>query len=663
MNRKVRLDKIRQTAIFTGILLFVIIIGAYRKGEESTSAAEFSILDAIKAENILKSPFQAGPEKNSSGKAFPARSREIGAAEAGENPLGLKRKLRTNFNTNEIDTLFAPPHSLYSLEIDPGPSRLSFGIGIIKNGISVLKIPFPRGSAGVLFRILLETDAQKKVIFSKSLEAPPPDAARGEEYSEEDIELPPRHKTMRILLETIGAGDPQAFWFDPVLYTPRPKARKIILISLDTLRADHLGCYGYSRNTSPALDALARDSALFLGAHALSAWTLPSHVSLFTGLEPGHHGVRQDRDRMDPSLPTLPALLRANHFICAAFTGGVYLSPSYGYSKGFGLYNEMEGIPHTPNAAGRTADAAIGWLERNAGKDALLFIHTYQIHDPYAPPEPFNESYLDADARWKGVFLHSELGGFKGYYRNLGPAARANIVALYDAQIRYTDEALIKPIVDFLKAKNLFDETMIILTADHGEQFEEHGAWGHMNDLYEESLHVPLLIKFPKGRFTGARIQSPVRLTDIAPTICDAYGLPLEALDPDGASLIPLLQGREKSPRPVYASVIGNVNDSHFPAKSALLWEPYKLILNEPLTPRDLAFFDCPPPPFTNIELYNLNDDPGERINIAARFPEIVRRLEAKLTGLGAKAKLGSSFKLEMDENLREKMQSLGYVR
>jgi arylsulfatase A-like enzyme len=656
--------KILLAAIFAGGILLVLLAAAYRKNAADADPAPVAVLDVLQAGDILKSPVPLAADRLSSASVFPARSKPIESTEAGENPLGLKSKLWTNFNTEEIDALLAPPHSLYSFELDPRLERLTFGIGVAKIAVRGSAGPGSGLPAGVLFRVLLERNSQRKVIFSRFLPAPPPDAARGEEIFKATLSLPQRTSAMRLLLETIGAEGPPAFWVDPVLDTPRRDARRIVLISLDTLRADHLGCYGYGRATSPALDALAKDGATFLNAHAPSPWTLPSHASLFTGLDPAHHGVVCDQNRLNPALPTIPAFLRAHHFACAAFTGGAYMSPVYGFSKGFGLYQETGGSPHGRDAAARAASAAVRWLNGNADRDFFLFLHTYQIHDPYAPPEGREGAFLDPGARWKGLFLHDYLGGFKGYYRNLDPAERANIVDLYDEGIRYTDEALIKTVVEYLKAAGLYEGTTIIVTSDHGEQFGDHGAWEHMNDLYEDVLRIPLIVKFPEQRFANRRIKSLVRLTDIFATIGDVYGLPLDGAATDGASLVSILKRAETAPRSAIASIIGNVNDSHFPAKTALLdGGRYKLIVNGPRMPGDFAFFrDCPPS-YPRLELYDLRLDPDERVNLAARLPDIARALEARLNDLAAAPRIGPGFLIELDDETKERIRSLGYAR
>jgi arylsulfatase A-like enzyme len=662
MRRLIKRHKMLFAALFAGGLILALMAATYRKNGSAPDPVAF--IDDLWAGNVVRSPLRPGPDGRAVRAAFPARSRALEYQEAGENPLGLKRKLRANFNSEEIDALFAPPHSLFSFDLDPRPDRLSFEIGISKSAAPAPAGPVPDRAAGVLFRVLLERDSRRKVIFSKFLAAPRPDGSQGEVLSEETVELPPRSSAMRLLFETIGAGGQPSFWVDPVLDTPRRNARRVVLISLDTLRADHLGCYGYGRPTSPALDALAADGATFLEAHTLAPWTLPSHVSLFTGLDPAHHRVERDGDRMDPALTTISSFLRANHFACAAFTGGVYVSPDYGFSKGFGIYQEIEGVPHSREAAARTAEAAVHWLDDNADRDFFLFLHTYQIHDPFAPPKPYDGLFLEAGARWKGLFLHEYLGGFKGYYKALDPAERANIVALYDAGIRYTDDVLIKTVVDHLKAADLYEDTLIIVMSDHGEQFGEHGAWSHMNDLYEDVLRVPLIVKFPEGRFAKRRIGSLVRLTDVFATVADVMSLPLGGAATDGASLVPILEGTETAPRSAVAEIVENVNDSRFPAKTAILdGGRYKLIVNEPRSPEALAFFADHPPLYPPIELYDLRLDPQERVNIAARFPDIARALQARLNKTAGNPKISPNPPIEMDEDTKEKMRSLGYIR
>lgn len=296
-----------------------------------------------------------------------------------------------------------------------------------------------------------------------------------------------------------------------MIYAAGPKPRGVVLISVDTLRADHLQTYGYRRPTSPNLDLLGADGVVFNRTYASSPWTLPSHVSLLTSLFNINHGVHRPTDRMDESLVTLTEVLRQNGFSTSAITGGTLVSYLYGFSRGFDTYKEGDGAMDYNNSAELVARSAAEWIENNKEKNFFLFLHTYQVHTPYDTPSPYGAMFLDPDAVWKRAHTTEIFNGKKSIFKELSDAERRNLIGLYDAEIRYSDEALLKPVVEKLKALGLYDDSMIIFTSDDGEEFFEHGSWDHGVHLYDESLRVPLVIKFPRSRFKGKNDQ-PFRI-------------------------------------------------------------------------------------------------------------------------------------------------------
>ncbi|UCE43285.1 MAG: sulfatase [Candidatus Aminicenantes bacterium] len=462
---------------------------------------------------------------------------------------------------------------------------------------------------------------------------------------------------------TEGDEENLSFWSNPILYERQEKTINVILISIDTLRADHLGCYGYARDTSPRIDHLAEDSVTFLNTYASSPWTLPSHVSILTSLHGVNHQVYYNDESMDLSLITLADIMRERQFCCTAFTGGGFVSSDYGFSKGFDAYSNDESSTFRQDAAEHLFQLVSEWLDKQKGKNFFLFLHTYQPHNPYACPIPYKTMFLDEGAKWRYLDLLSYLGGKPGIFKALTEEDRQNVVGLYDGEIRYTDEKLIGPLVQKLKAMGLYDQTLIIFTSDHGEEFYEHHGWGHGHSLYDESLKVPLIIKFPESRFSGRRIHDIVSLVDIFPTVLEELGIDFSNLEIDGQSLFPLVKGKEKGDRVFLADIASNVLASHIPQKITMNRGKTKLILNKRFGPEDFSFFLCPPPVLGPVELYDLGFDPTEQQNISDKKPKLANQIVQKINEIYKAAPKKKTRKLEIDEELKKQLRALGYIR
>lgn len=322
-----------------------------------------------------------------------------------------------------------------------------------------------------------------------------------------------------------------------------------ILISLDTLRADHLGAYGYGRPTSPFLDSLARRGTLFENAVAQLPGTLPSHMSIFTGLYPQEHGVYPE-GALSPLIRTLPEVLRAEGFRTAGHTEGGYVAGRYGFARGFEEWSDewpmiqrAGELVKSREAVKRTFRLGLESLRRVRDSDAFfLFLHTYAIHDPYDPPEPYRSLYWPGPPP-SGAFAPNgqDLAASNRGERALAPRAVEYYKALYDAQINYTDDVL-REFFAGIAALGLADSVTVIITSDHGEEFLEHGKLVH-EQVYHECLHVPLLVLRP-GRNAGRRVPTLVQSIDLAPTVYELAGVPAARRPPmSGRSLAPLLEG------------------------------------------------------------------------------------------------------------------------
>ncbi len=296
----------------------------------------------------------------------------------------------------------------------------------------------------------------------------------------------------------------------------------IILITVESLRADHVGCYGYDRPTTPNIDALAGESVRFTDAHSATSWTLTSHASMFTGLYPSAHQVILPKDRLSDAYTTTAEILADAGYQCAAVVGGPYLRSTFNLTQGFAQRDESPAADtneaaHKDVTNPRMAEAMERYLrDGRDGRPFFLFAYYWDVHYDYIPPAPYDTMFTPADAE---PIDEVQFGPITTLGRDVSAAQLKYLVGQYDGEIRCTDEYLGR-LWALLRELDLWDNTVIILTADHGEQFFEHGQLGHKHDLYAESLHVPLIMKLP--RQTAGRVDDRlVNLVDLHPTILD----------------------------------------------------------------------------------------------------------------------------------------------
>lgn len=310
----------------------------------------------------------------------------------------------------------------------------------------------------------------------------------------------------------------------------------VLLISLDTLRPDHLGCYGYARKTSPNLDKLARDGVVFSNCRCQAPWTLPSHMSLFTSTLPTSNGVDGLNKVLPEGFGTLAQYLGDAGYRTAGLVNNAQMRAHWGFARGFETWREFEADAPEGNCENITAQART-WLKSNAsaGKPFCLFLHYYDPHDPYEAPAPFRKVMGTTLTGKKARELC-----FRYRFPDLNirqPELHADLVAAYDAEIAWLDQELGKLLED------VPPNTLIVVCSDHGEAFEEHGWTLHGATLYEEEVRVPLLLRLPDGAKAGTKIPDSVMLMDVAPTILAACGVRIPAQF-QGDDLSPLWHGK-----------------------------------------------------------------------------------------------------------------------
>ena len=458
-----------------------------------------------------------------------------------------------------------------------------------------------------------------------------------------------------------GQPAPSAVWALPQLVfesdTPGPN---VVLVSVDTLRADHLGCYGYDKPTSPNLDRLASEGVLFRNALATSNWTLPSHASLFTGLYPSHHGA--NRYGLGTPIParldTLPELLRGRGYETIGFVGGVFVSAKLGFDQGFDRYLDpgFSSFLTVPFKKGNLS--AMLWMALRPKHPFFLFLHTYDVHMPYAPSAPYDLMFdPEYSGPYLGRFTASDYTPYR-YTDALAPRTVEHISALYDGGIRQMD-AQIGRLLDFVEAGPLAHNTCIVFTSDHGEEFKEHGnLLHHTAKLFEELIRVPLIVWCP-SRIPGGRVvDDVVSLVDLLPTLLELTGSPVPE-NIDGVSFYPVLSGGALAEgRVAIAEVDGSTE--HKPGSViALRSARYKLVSSTLNGPERLS-------------LYDLEEDPGEtrdltdeRKELAQRMVKQLRRLlpDAARSAAGEDGGEAVSPQWDADPATRERLRELGYIQ
>ena len=420
------------------------------------------------------------------------------------------------------------------------------------------------------------------------------------------------------------------------------KEPNVIVIVMDTTRFDRLGCYGYLRKTSPNIDELAKDSLVYTRAIAPSSWTLPSHASLFTGKFTTSHGAQYDSkgpfllidaiegpshwDRyrvrgLSKDELTLAMVLKQAGYQTGAVVAAIWLKKTFGLDKGFDHYDDS-GVETVNGRLAKSVTAgAIDWIDKTQQKRFFLFLNYFDAHSPYRPPEGFEKAFLP-----KTIRLHGKL---TLEARN----------ALYDAEIAYMDHY----IGQFLKRtreSDLYDNTMIIVTADHGELMGEHGRFAHGNHLYQEEIHIPMLIKYPHGEVSPARTDTQVQLTDVMAIILERLSIDL----PDG------VQGNAPPNlgHPVVSEVYPLPMDSPHGDWRAIFDGDFKFIWNSK----------------GNHLLFDLKSDPGEEVNILGqrqRADKMLARLNRYVSNLPPPDPVAEEQQI-LDEETRNALRSLGYV-
>lgn len=411
-----------------------------------------------------------------------------------------------------------------------------------------------------------------------------------------------------------------SLWVLSAAAAPRPN---VVLITIDTLRPDRLGCYGYKAIQTPNIDQLATEGIRFKTVVAQAPLTLPSHCTLLTGTYPAYHGVRDNVGyKLADSKSTLAEMLKAERYQTAAFIGAYVLNSKFGLSQGFDFYDDqMEGsstsgpvvnLNRVERRAAEVVSRAMSWVDSHRQAPFFVWLHLYDPHDPYEPPPPFKTQYKSKP---------------------------------YDGEIAYADRELGK-FLGLLKQRALYENTVVIVTSDHGESFGEHQEWTHGFFIYDSTVLVPLIIKPAQKEITPKVLVEQTSLVDVVPTILQMLELPRPA-ELQGRGMLGLMLGKQRDwPRQAYC-------ETFYPAQFG--WSPLAAVRRA-----EVKFIRAPKP-----ELYDLRGDPGEQSNRIQQQSALANELKASLAQMESTysdRNAGQAASLSMSPRDLEKLRALGYV-
>ena len=443
----------------------------------------------------------------------------------------------------------------------------------------------------------------------------------------------------------------------------------VVVISIDTLRPDHLGAYGYERDTSPEIDALAAGGALFTHAVSTSSWTLPAHAALFTGLSDRVHGCNDSDRRLSPDHTTLAETFAAAGYRTLGFFSGPFLHPTFGLDQGFDAYidcssyaersaahasrsgeldrHDITTASHRDITSPRIVEAVRERLAEDSDQPLFLFIHMWDVHFDFIPPPPFDTRF---DPDYTG-----EIDGENFFYNpavhpQMDPRDLEHIIALYDGEIAWTD-LHVGQILETLEARGALDNAIVVVTSDHGEEFFEHGLKGHRFTLYDEVIRIPLILWAPGRIDAGRTIDFPVSLIDLFATLVDLSGIESDARTM-GRSLLPLLEGEAvDEPSALTVSELDTLGRS----LTAYRKPAHKLLIDR----KNQAALT-----------YDLEHDPGERLpnRVTGVGPlwerDLLRDADARRRAMRAMRQQHESkhTRAELDPEMIEQLEALGYL-
>ena len=567
---------------------------------------------------------------------------------------------KTNFEYDKINKLILYGDKDEKVKIKiPSPECYFFNL----KGKQLIQIePRIKGKAGFYTTLYLRSMSEEKIhcrlILQKGEAKKEIAHIQKMDFNSSFIRNLDIGKKEKIILSFTGEGI--VAFSVPIIYSKNESKEKnyIFMIGADTLRADYVGKNINGNSLTPNIDLFKKNSVDFTNAYSQSSWTLPAFMSLFTSLYEFNHGVTRGAS-LDQEKPFLVREL-SKKFLTFSYNGGAFVGKKFGFSRGFDLYTSLASLIRS--GSGKIMfDTAIKLIERTEFPDLFLFLHTYQLHSPYAP---------DLEFLYK-INSEPELLKFGGYH------AKKKYKRVDEKKVRAFREVYQAEILDFdhyfgefirkLKAMGLYDSSMIIFMSDHGEEFYEHKAWTHGHSLYNELIKIPLIIKFPHNEYKGVEISEDVGIIDIFPTILEACEVKFNSKSVDGESLLPLLNGKKLNRKTLYSSLSTGWMIDAIPPKFSIISKDSKLIFNYPFISEKLPFFneDSRPPQIDRIEFFDVREDKLEKDNIINQkeMPKIFRlRIEELRMAINKALATKKRGKIILSKEELEKLKALGYI-
>jgi len=452
----------------------------------------------------------------------------------------------------------------------------------------------------------------------------------------------------------------------------RPQLPNIVIFLIDTLRADHLGVYGYDRRpTSPRIDELAREAVVFEQAYAPAPWTLPSVVSMMTSTFPCEHGTLDDRHVLDKGLRPLAERLTMLNYATFGFYANSYVSENFNMDRGFNVLQQS-------HATGGKMAAKL--LDAYPQEPFYLYIHNVEPHTPhgFAPlhtdgfrdiPKPRRQEIKKQYESYRSLtridfYENNPLGTTDNTDQQLLRIAaltdmKSDYIELYDAAVRQADMR-VGEVIDVLKKRGVWDKTLFVLVADHGEEMNEHGGWLHDQSVYEELIHVPLIIRFPQAEFGGRRVDRVVSLIDVMPTIFEHLEKPGFSRNARGKSLAPLLRRDADLPEEDFRVISMRINTKKYFRPGKELRGDVNIVVRRG---QWKGIWNVEP---DTLELYDLANDPGEQHDLAKENSQmaLVMRLFAQdyYERCSENARHPPVRKIKLDDETLDNLRALGYV-
>jgi choline-sulfatase len=541
---------------------------------------------------------------------------------------------RVKYQGVSYQSLLAPAGSRLELELEAERGdQLSFAI-------------FNPEAQPVKFLVKTGSPGNEKLLFRSTI--------RGKISKVEKVLLRRAgKKNVHLILETQGHG--LGAWINPCQLQSHPRPRTVVILMLDTMRADHVSAYGYGRSTTPALDALARGSLLFRRAFSSSSWTLPAHVSLFSGRDVLGHGVVTPESVIPADLPLLAETMEENGFVTLAQTGGGFVDDHYGFYRGFQSYTSRAKDVFQREAAGLLYSSFREDAANFSDQDLFVFLHTYQMHAPYKAPDPYFRAFNpELDIKLQGV--GDDLRSLRALFPALPSAAAADrqkLIDLYDASILYSDQELLKPLLAYLRANHRFADAMLIVLADHGEEFYDHGEWEHGHTLYQELTRIPLVVKLPRQK-RGESRDELISISDIAGMIKAQYALRADDVSLKGGAPgdAPRILELSLPVSPFHSGIFGKVS----------FVERNCQYIHNFLPPAAAADGLAPKPVMNSDEWFTLPGSPVMAGEPYSPSPALHSRHKKMLSDYILRLKALKKNRGQIDLELLEKLKALGYL-